>query len=137
MKIIIKDVELVYEDGEVVFDADIEVEIDEDTGEKTVSWAYAKEDVPHPNWNLKTGDRFDPGDSINIDELFETDLDTPLDQVFTAREAEQLYGLATNTVAKWCQRERFLPDEYKKSGRTWLVTKKGMDRLTKRNKGEE
>mgnify|MGYP007098881358 FL=1 len=72
MKIIVKDVELTYDD--VTFDADIEVEIDEDTGEKTVAWAYAREDVPHPNWRLKAGDRFDPGE-VEIQYLFEPDLD--------------------------------------------------------------
>ena len=139
MKIRVKDVELVYEDGEVVFDADIEVEIDEDTGEKTVSWAYAKEDVPHPNWNLKAGDRFDPGDSIDIKHLFEPDLDVSLTEVYTASEAEEKWGLKPGTVRASCTRgklkEYIEKGQVKKSGNTWLITRKAME--TVYGRGEE
>lgn len=139
MKIRVKDVELVYEDGEVVFDADIEVEIDEDTGEKTVSWAYAKEDVPHPNWNLKVGDRFDPGDSIDIKYLFEPDLGVSLTEVYTASEAEEKWGLKPGTVRASCTRgklkEYIEKGQVKKSGNTWLITRKAME--TVYGRGEE
>lgn len=55
---------------------------------------------------------------------------SPLFSVYTAREAEKIWGLGTNTVAKWCQRGKFLPDEARKSEKTWLVTSDGMKRLT-------
>lgn len=129
MKIIVKDVELTYDD--VTFDADIEVEIDEETGEKTVAWAYAREDVPHPNWRLKAGDRFDLGDSIDIKYLFEPDFDVPLTDVFTASEAEEKWGLQPGTVRASCTRgklkEYIEKGQVKKSGNTWLITRKAME----------
>ena len=128
MKIIVKDVELTYDD--VTFDADVEVEIDEETGEKTVAWAYAREDVPHPNWRLKAGDRFDPGE-VEIQYLFEPDLDVPLTEVFTASEAEEKWGLQPGTVRASCTRgklkEYIEKGQVKKSGNTWLITRKAME----------
>ncbi|MGL4820196.1 MAG: helix-turn-helix domain-containing protein [Bacilli bacterium] len=50
-------------------------------------------------------------------------------EVLTASEAEQLYGLGRNTIAKWCERGKFRKDEYRKSGRTWLVTQQAMERI--------
>ncbi|HDR7494426.1 MULTISPECIES: helix-turn-helix domain-containing protein [Bacillus] len=59
-------------------------------------------------------------------------LDEPLFSVYTTREAEQLWGLAENTVNKWCNRGRFLEKEARKSNKIWLVTRKGMERLTRK-----
>lgn len=130
MKIIVKDVELTYDD--VSFNADVEVEIDEETGEKTVAWAYAREDVPHPNWRLKAGDRFDPGE-VELQYLFEPDLDVPLTEVFTSSEAEEKWGLQPGTVRSSCTRgklkEYIKKGQVKKSGNTWLVTKKAMEEV--------
>lgn len=56
---------------------------------------------------------------------------SPLHLVYTTREAEIAWGLAENTVNKWCNRGRFNAWEARKSGKVWLVTKAGMDRLTK------
>ena len=50
--------------------------------------------------------------------------------VYTTREAEQIWGLAENTVNKWCNRGKFLENEARKSGKVWLVTRNGMNRLT-------
>ncbi|MGE7219289.1 helix-turn-helix domain-containing protein [Priestia koreensis] len=56
----------------------------------------------------------------------------PLKLVFTTREAESLWDMATNTVNTWCNRERFLEDEARRSSGTWIVSAKGMIRLTDR-----
>jgi hypothetical protein len=50
--------------------------------------------------------------------------------VYTTREAEQIWGLAENTVNKWCNRGKFYENEARKSGKVWLVTRNGMNRLT-------
>ncbi|SFI12338.1 MULTISPECIES: helix-turn-helix domain-containing protein [unclassified Bacillus (in: firmicutes)] len=57
---------------------------------------------------------------------------TPLFSVYTTREAEQLWGLAENTVNKWCNRGKFHENEARKSGKVWLVTCEGMERLTRK-----
>lgn len=54
----------------------------------------------------------------------------PLHLVFTAREAKKRWGLAQNTVTKWCNRGKFGPDEARKSEKIWLVTHDGMVRVT-------
>ncbi|TBX38568.1 helix-turn-helix domain-containing protein [Bacillus thuringiensis] len=36
--------------------------------------------------------------------------------VYTTREAEQLWGLAENTVNKWCNRGKFTENKARKSG---------------------
>ncbi|MGG3523661.1 helix-turn-helix domain-containing protein [Bacillus pseudomycoides] len=56
----------------------------------------------------------------------------PLFSVYTTREAEQLWGLAENTVNKWCNRGKFSENEARKSGKVWLVTHDGMNRLTRK-----
>ncbi|POD46301.1 hypothetical protein BKM15_26020 [Pseudomonas syringae pv. syringae] len=63
------------------------------------------------------------------------DLENPLEIVYTSREAAELYGLSENTVTQWCNRGRFTDEEARKSSKVWLVTKKGMERLT--NKEEK
>lgn len=55
-----------------------------------------------------------------------------INNVLTSREAAKLYGLSPNTVTQWCNRGRFTNKEAKKSEKTWLVTKSGMERLTKK-----
>jgi hypothetical protein len=52
-----------------------------------------------------------------------------LNDIFSAAEAARLWGLEETTVKKACQAGRFLPDEYVKKGRDWLVTREGMERL--------
>ncbi|WP_257139100.1 helix-turn-helix domain-containing protein [Bacillus pseudomycoides] len=52
--------------------------------------------------------------------------------VYTTREAEQIWGLAENTVNKWCNRGKFYENEARKSGKVWLVTRNGMNRLTRK-----
>ncbi|MFJ5713101.1 helix-turn-helix domain-containing protein [Neobacillus sp. NPDC093127] len=54
----------------------------------------------------------------------------PLFVVFTSREAAERWGLSENTVTQWCNRGRFEAHEARKSGKVWLVTKEGMERLT-------
>jgi|HigsolmetaAR206D_1030411.scaffolds.fasta_scaffold00003_42 hypothetical protein len=50
----------------ITFEATLELMYSEDSG-WTVTGAYAEEDVPE--WDLKKGDSFDPGDGIDVDEL--------------------------------------------------------------------
>ncbi|WP_132220997.1 helix-turn-helix domain-containing protein [Laceyella sacchari] len=65
---------------------------------------------------------------------------SPLSEVYTSREAAEKWGLSENTVTQWCNRssdptytgKKFLPNEFRKSGKIWLVTKAGMERLTGR-----
>lgn len=57
---------------------------------------------------------------------------TALSNVFTILGASEYWGLNQETVKKWVQRKRFHPNEVKKSGGIWLVTRGGMVRLTGR-----
>ncbi len=57
-----------------------------------------------------------------------------IDEVMTTAEASERWGLSIETVKKSCQGQKGLPprfkeDEFRKSGRTWLVTRAGMERL--------
>lgn len=65
-----------------------------------------------------------------MDEIKNGKSEEPLFSVYTTREAEQIWGLAENTVNKWCNRGKFFENEARKSGKVWLVTRNGMDRLT-------
>lgn len=57
---------------------------------------------------------------------------SPIVSVYTAREAEKIWGLGQNTVTKWIERGKFKISEARKSGGTWLVTHKGMERVAGR-----
>ena len=64
-----------------------------------------------------------------------------INEVMTTSEAAERWGLSIETVKKACQGQRGLPprfqsDEFRKSGRTWLVTRAGMERLYGPAKGE-
>ncbi|MCQ6335066.1 MULTISPECIES: helix-turn-helix domain-containing protein [Bacillus cereus group] len=48
------------------------------------------------------------------------------------REAEQIGGIAEKTVNKRCNRGKFYENEARKSGKVWLVTRNGMNRLTRK-----
>lgn len=54
----------------------------------------------------------------------------PLYKVFTIKEAEYLWDIGNNTVLNWIKRGRFSKEEYRQSGRNWLVTEEGMNRIT-------
>ena len=51
------------------------------------------------------------------------------EDLLTAVEAAELWGLEESTVKKACQQGRFEPHEARKMGRVWLVTREGMERL--------
>jgi hypothetical protein len=51
-----------------------------------------------------------------------------INDIFTAPEAAQLWGLDASTVKKACQVGRFTTDEARKSGGTWMITREGMNR---------
>ena len=65
-------------------------------------------------------------------EIKNGELEEALFSVYTTREAEQIWGLAENTVNKWCNRGKFFENEARKSGKVWLVTRNGMNRLTRK-----
>lgn len=67
-----------------------------------------------------------------MDEMKNGKLEEALFSVYTTREAEQIWGLAENTVNKWCNRGKFYENEARKSGKVWLVTRNGMNRLTRK-----
>ena len=50
-------------------------------------------------------------------------------EVVTAPEAAALWGLDDSTVKKACQAGRFATHEARKTGKVWLVTKDGMERV--------
>ena len=52
-----------------------------------------------------------------------------LEEVFTATEAAELWGLDASTVKRSCWQGRFKQHEARKAGGTWLVTRAGMERL--------
>lgn len=57
------------------------------------------------------------------------------DEVMTTAEAAERWGISAITVKQACSGQKGLPprfkegEEFRKSGRTWLVTKAGMERL--------
>jgi hypothetical protein len=55
----------------------------------------------------------------------------PLNEVLTAKEAEQLYGLKPGTVRRACWEKRI---EARKSSGTWLVTRSEMERKYKKER---
>ncbi|WP_223270659.1 helix-turn-helix domain-containing protein [Bacillus wiedmannii] len=67
-----------------------------------------------------------------MDEMKNGELEEALFSVYTTREAEKIWGLAENTVNKWCNRGKFFENEARKSGKVWLVTRNGMNRLTRK-----
>lgn len=67
-----------------------------------------------------------------MDEFKNGELEESLFSVYTTREAEKIWGLAENTVNKWCNRGKFYENEARKSGKVWLVTRNGMNRLTRK-----
>lgn len=57
-----------------------------------------------------------------------------IDDVMTTAEAAERWGLSQTSVKQLCtgaqgRPPRLLIGECRKSGRTWLVTRKGMERL--------
>lgn len=67
----------------------------------------------------------DEVDFVSVHEIPTVDVN----MVYTAAEAETVWGLGPSTVRAACQKGRFAPHEARKSGGTWLVTKAGMIRL--------
>jgi hypothetical protein len=53
----------------------------------------------------------------------------PLDDVMTAAEVDKLWGKSANMTRCYCLRGYFNESEARKSGGTWLVTKKGARRV--------
>lgn len=58
----------------------------------------------------------------------------PLEEVMTAAEAAELWGISPRVVQKACTGQngyppRFTASEARKAGRIWLVTRAGMERV--------
>lgn len=57
----------------------------------------------------------------------------PLEEIYTSSEAEQKWGLSKGTIRSACTRgilKNYIgKGEVKKSGNTWLVTKKVMEEV--------
>ena len=57
-----------------------------------------------------------------------------LNEIYTTTEAATLWGLANQTIKQSCSGQRGLPprftlDECRKSGKVWLITRQGMERV--------
>ena len=68
--------------------------------------------------------------------LYET-IGIGLAETFTASEAAEAWNLESSTVKKACQQSRFHSGESRKSGKIWLVTAAGMERLYGPRPGEK
>lgn len=60
-----------------------------------------------------------------------------LNNVLTLQEAAALYGVASSTLRNAIRKGLFKEEEIKKSGSTWIVLKKAMDRLYGQKETEE
>lgn len=65
------------------------------------------------------------------------DKNSVIDQVLTFAEAEELYGLNKGVLRKYVsyklKESRWKEGlDYRKSGKTWLITKEAMDRIYKK-----
>ncbi len=63
-----------------------------------------------------------------------------LDDIMTTAEAAERWGIAQTSVKQLCtgaqgRPPRLTAEECKKSGRTWIVTRAGMERLYGKEKG--
>lgn len=61
-------------------------------------------------------------------------MENPLDQVMTLNEAAERYGVPPDTLKASCAGQhgvppRFSQEECRKSGRYWIITRAGMERL--------
>ncbi len=64
-----------------------------------------------------------------------------IDEIMTTAEAAERWGLSAITVKQACSGQKGLPPrfkegEFRKSNRTWLVTRAGMERLYGKPKDE-
>ena len=51
------------------------------------------------------------------------------EDVMTTQEASERYRRTAHTIKQACESGRLLPEECRKSGKSWLVTRAGMNRL--------
>ena len=55
-----------------------------------------------------------------------------LDDVMTTQEAAEIWGVSPNALNQNCRgrvKNGFVEGEFRKSGKMWLVTRQGMERL--------
>ncbi|OGO81271.1 MAG: hypothetical protein A2Y21_10730 [Clostridiales bacterium GWC2_40_7] len=55
-----------------------------------------------------------------------------LSDVLTVSEVALVFGIPETTIKSALQNHRFNPHEHRKSGKVWLITKQGMQRIFKR-----
>lgn len=65
-----------------------------------------------------------------------------IDDVYSTSEAAKIWGVSTQTVKTACLGQKGLPPrfekgEYRKSGRVWLVTRSGMERLFSKKQSKD
>lgn len=66
-----------------------------------------------------------------------------IDKVMTFAEAEEIYGLASGTLRKYIfqtnkEKQRIKEGiDYRKSSKTWLVTKEAMERIYGNGEGKK
>ena len=55
-----------------------------------------------------------------------------LEEVLTTKEASEIYPVADCTIRAWILNNEFNKTEFRKSGNTWLITKKGLEDILKK-----
>lgn len=93
----------------------------------TVNWDYEQPSSPEEITEYRWVDRW------GQEAIFHNGLPIvnpfSLENVLTAAEAEREWNLKPPTVRSSCLRKRFRKNEARRSGRDWLVTVAGMERL--------
>lgn len=74
---------------------------------------------------------FKIGKSIGKQLLFKR---IDLNKIYTPIEASKLYDVNIRKIQYDCNKGKFEKDEYRQSGKAWLITEKGLNRLYKKKK---
>ena|SRR5690554_4731584 len=96
------------------------------SGEFEVKMEFFEEYILYTLIEKESGEKFSPIGYIKTDY---TAYFNPFSEVITFSEAQDLWGLGSSTLRKAVSDKRFFPEEIRKSGNTWLVTKTAMERL--------
>lgn len=93
----------------------------------TDDWTYQQPVSPKEITDYRWVDRW--GQVAEMVDGLPTISSHTLEKVLTAAEAEREWNLRPPTVRSSCLHKRFRPNEARRSGRDWLVTVAGMERL--------
>ncbi|MFA2589996.1 helix-turn-helix domain-containing protein [Bacillus mobilis] len=55
-------------------------------------------------------------------------------QVYSLKEASDIWEINEGTIRQWCNRRKFTDKEARKSAGTWLITHEGMERVSGKKK---